>query len=216
MFNDDCKGFCELLTPDNAGLLLIDYQPQMVFGVESMNREVLLNNLSGICKTAKLFDLPTVLTTVTAQSFSGEILPEITNIFPDHKVYDRTTLNTWEDEPTREAIKNLKRKKIIVGALWTEVCLTFPVLSMLKEGYEVYFLEDTSAGQSKQIHKAGVHRMMQAGAIPVTWVQVLCELQRDWNRLTTYNGVMEILQKHAGAFGTGIFYAKSFCKNSKA
>lgn len=215
MFNDDCKGFCELLTPDNAGLLLIDYQPQMVFGVESMNREVLLNNLSGICKTAKLFDLPTVLTTVTAQSFSGEILPEITNIFPDHKVYDRTTLNTWEDEPTREAIKNLKRKKIIVGALWTEVCLTFPVLSMLKEGYEVYFLEDTSAGQSKQIHKAGVHRMMQAGAIPVTWVQVLCELQRDWNRLTTYNGVMEILQKHAGAFGTGIFYAKSFCKNSK-
>lgn len=211
MFHDDCKGLYELLTPDNAGLLLIDYQPQMVFGVESMNREVLLNNLSGICKTAKLFNLPTVLTTVRAESFSGKMVPEITEIFPNEKIYDRSTLNTWEDEPTREAIKSLKRKKIIVGALWTEVCLTFPVLSMLKEGYEVYFLEDTSAGQSKQIHKAGVRRMIQAGATPVTWVQVLCELQRDWNREATYDGVMKILEEHSGAFGSGIFYAKTFC-----
>ncbi len=212
MFHDECKGIYELLTPENAGLVLIDYQPQMVFGVESMNREVLLNNLSGICKTAKLYNIPTVLTTVRAESFSGEILPQITEVFPNLEVYDRTTLNTWEDENTRNAIKNLKRKKIIIGALWTEVCLTFPVLSLLKEGYEVYFLEDTSAGQSKQIHKAGVRRMMQAGAIPVTWFQVLCELQRDWAREETYNGAMEIIEEHAGAFGSGVFYAKTFCK----
>lgn len=212
MFNDNCKGYYELLTPENSGLLLIDYQPQMVFGVESMNREVLQNNLSAICKTAKLFNIPTVLTTVRADSFSGKMLPQITDVFPNHSIYDRSTLNTWEDEPTRNAIKDMKRKKIIVGALWTEVCLAFPVLSMLKEGYEVYFLEDTSAGQSKQIHKAGAKRMMQAGATPVTWLQVLCELQRDWAREETYDGVMEILKEHAGAFGSGIFYAETFCK----
>lgn len=212
MFHDECKGYYELLTPDNAGLVLIDYQPQMVFGIESTNRQILRNNLSGICKTAKLFNLPTVITTVRADSFSGKTLPEITEVFPNEKIYDRTTLNTWEDEPTRNAIKDLKRKKIIIGALWTEVCLTLPVLSMLKEGYEIYFLEDTSAGQSKEIHKAGCARMMQAGATPVTWVQVLCELQRDWNREETYDGTLNILKSHSGAFGTGIFYAETFCK----
>ena len=208
----DRKWIYELLSPENAGLVLIDYEPQMVFGVESMNRAVLLNNLSGICKTAKLFDIPTVLTTVRADSFSGKMVPEVTEVFPNLPIYDRTTLNTWEDAPTREAIKKLGRKKLIVGALWTEVCLTFPVLSMLKEGYEVYFLEDTSAGQSKQIHKAGVRRMMQAGAVPVTWMQVLCELQRDWTREVTYDGAMEIIKKHSGAFGSGVFYAETFCK----
>lgn len=207
--NKDCY---ELLSPDNCALVLIDYQPQMVFGVGSTKRELLLNNLSGICKTAKLFNIPTVLTTVESKSFSGEILPEIKDVFPTHQIYDRTTLNTWEDEPARDAIKKTGKKKLIVGALWTEICLTFPVLSMLKDGYEVYILEDTSAGQTKQIHKAGIKRMTQAGAIPVTWVQVLCELQRDWAREATYDGAMEIIQKHAGAYGVGVFYAKTFCK----
>lgn len=208
----DRKWIYELLSPENAGLVLIDYEPQMVFGVESMNRAVLLNNLSGICKTAKLFDIPTVLTTVRADSFSGKMVPKLRKFSQIFLFMTELLLIRGKMQPTREAIKKLGRKKLIVGALWTEVCLTFPVLSMLKEGYEVYFLEDTSAGQSKQIHKAGVRRMMQAGAVPVTWMQVLCELQRDWAREVTYDGAMEIIKKHSGAFGSGVFYAETFCK----
>lgn len=206
------NGVYELLDPENSALVLIDYQPQMIFGIESTCRVNLLNNIQGICKTAKLFNIPTVLTTVRAETFSGEMIPQITDEFPQLPVYDRSTLNTWEDAPTREAIKNLGRKKLIVGALWTEVCLTFPVLSMLNEDYEVYILEDVSAGQSKEIHKAGICRMVQAGAIPVTWFQVMCELQRDWARTETYNGVMDIISQHGGAFGSGVFYAETFCK----
>lgn len=204
--------YYELLSPNNSALVLIDYQPQMIFGIESSSRTILLNNVSGICKTAKLFNIPTVLTTVRAESFSGKIISEITDVMSDLPVYDRSTLNTWEDETTREAIKKLNRKKIIIGALWTEVCLTFPVLSMLKEGYEIYFLEDVSAGQSKQIHKAGVQRMIQAGATPVSWFQVLCELQRDWAKEETYDGAMGIIKQHCGAFGSGVFYAETYCK----
>ena len=213
MSQENCKQrYYELLSPENSALVLIDYQPQMIFGIESSSREVLLNNVAGMCKTAKLFKIPTVLTTVRAETFSGKIIPEITNVMPNLPVYDRSTLNTWEDDTVRDAIKKLNRKKIIIGTLWTEVCLTFPVLSMLKEGYEIYFLEDTSAGQTKQIHNAGIKRMLQAGAAPVTWFQVLCEFQRDWARKETYDGVMDIIKQHGGAFGSGVFYAETFCK----
>ena len=210
MLNDEKKGIYELLTPDNCALVLIDYQPQMIFGVGSMQRELLINNIQGICKTARLFNIPTILTTVAAKTFSGEMIEEITKIFPEIPPLDRTTLNTYEDEKVRDEIKKTGKKKLIIGALWTEVCLAFPVLSFLKDGYEVYFLSDTSAGQSKEIHKAGMARMMQAGARPVTWLQVLCELQRDWAREETYDGAMQILKKHAGAYGVGVSYVKNF------
>lgn len=210
MLNDEKKGIYELLTPDNCALVLIDYQPQMIFGVGSMQRELLINNIQGICKTARLFNIPTILTTVAAKTFSGEMIEEITKIFPEIPLLDRTTLNTYEDEKVRDEIKKTGKKKLIIGALWTEVCLAFPVLSFLKDGYEVYFLSDTSAGQSKEIHKAGMARMMQAGARPVTWLQVLCELQRDWAREETYDGAMQILKKHAGAYGVGVSYVKNF------
>lgn len=213
MFNNENQGICDLLTPDNCALILIDYEPQMIFGVGSMCRELLLNNIQGICKTAKLYNVPTILTTVEAKSFSGEMIKEITDVFPDIKPIDRSTLNSYEDERVRDEVKKTGKKKLIMGALWTEVCLAFPVLSFIKDGYEVYFLSDTSAGQSKEIHKAGIARMMQAGARPVTWVQVLCELQRDWARKETYDGAMKILEQHAGAYGVGIEYAKNFCEN---
>lgn len=212
MLNDSRKGIYDLLTPDNSALILIDYQPQMIFGVGSMQRELLLNNVEGICQTAKLFNVSTILTTVNADTFSGKMIKQITDIFPDLPVFDRTTMNTYEDETVREEIKKLGKKKLILGALWTEVCLAFPVLSLLKEDYEVYFLCDASAGESKEVHKAAVMRMLQAGARPVTWMQVLCEYQRDWARSETYDDVMKIMKKHAGAFGVGICYAKHFCE----
>lgn len=207
------QGICELLTPDNCALLLIDYEPQMIFGVGSSPIESLLNSIQGICKTAKLYNIPTILTTVEAESFSGKMIKEICDVFPQMNPIDRSTLNSYEDERVREEVKKTGKKKLIIGALWTEICLAFPVLSFLKDDYEVYFLCDCSAGQSKVTHKSAIARMMQAGARPVTWVQVLCELQRDWARKETYDAAMEILQQHAGAYGVGISYAKSFCEN---
>ena len=204
------EGIYDLLSPDNSTLILIDHEPQMVFGVGSMDRQLLLNNIEALAKSAKIFNVPTVLTTVAAKSFSGEILDEIKNVFPDITPIDRTTMNAWEDENFVKEVKATGRKKLIIAALWTEVCLAFPVLSALKEGYEVYIVVDASAGVSKQIHKIAVKRMMQAGARPVTWMQVLLEFQRDWARLDSYDKTVEIIKTHGGAYGTGIRYVKEF------
>ena len=204
------EGIYDLLSPNNAALILIDHEPQMVFGVGSMDRQLLLNNVEALAKSAKIFDVPTVLTTVAAKSFSGEILDEIKNVFPDITPIDRTTMNAWEDENFVRAVKATGRKKLIIAALWTEVCLAFPVLSALKEGYEVYIVVDASAGVSKQIHKTAEKRMIQAGARPVTWMQVLLEFQRDWAKLNSYNKTLEIIEAHGGAYGTGIRYVKGF------
>lgn len=206
------ENILELLSPDNSAIVLIDYEPQMVFGVGSMDRQLLLNNVEALTKSAKVFNVPTVLTTVAAKSFSGEILNEIKNVFPDVQPIDRTSMNSWEDQNFVNAVKATGRRKLIIGALWTEVCLAFPVLSALKDGYEVYIVVDTSAGVSEQIHETAVQRMIQAGARPVTWMQVLLEFQRDWARMDTYNQVMEILEKHGGAYGAGIRYVKTFGK----
>lgn len=205
------EGIYELLSPDNSALLLIDYQPQMIFGVGSMDRQLLLNNIEALAKSAKIFNVPTILTTITAKSFAGEKLDEIKNVFPDITPIDTTSMNKWEDEKFVRAVKSIGRKKLIIAGLWTEVCLAFPVISALKEGYEVYIVTDASASVSKQIHKTAIKRMMQAGARPVTWMQVLLEFQRDWAKLDSYDKTIEIVEAHGGAYGTGIRYVKSFC-----
>lgn len=209
------EGIHDLLSPDNSVLILIDHEPQMIFGVGSMDRQLLLNNVEALAKTAKLFSVPTILTTVEAEAFSGEILLQIKDVFPDIKPIDRTTMNSWDDTNVYEAVKATGRRKLIMAALWTEVCLAFPVLSALKENYEVYIVVDASAGTSKQIHKTAIKRMMQAGARPVTWMQVLLEFQRDWAKEDTYNGTLEIVNEHGGAYGVGIKYAKEFGINRK-
>ncbi len=203
------KSAVELLTPDNCAFALIDHQPQMFFGVESANRQTIVNNVVGLAKTAKVFKVPTVLTTVAAKSFSGPLIPQLQSVFPDQKPIDRTTMNSWEDKNFLAAIKQTKRKKLVMAALWTEVCLAFPAISAIEAGYDVYAVVDASGATTLEVHHAAIQRMVHVGVIPVTWIQVLCELQRDWARQETYAPVMELVKEHGSAYGLGIFYAES-------
>lgn len=197
-----------LLAPQNSVLLLIDHQPQMAFATRSIDIVELRNNVTGLAKAAKVFKVPTVLTTVAEKSFSGPIFPELQKVFPDVKPIDRTTMNTWEDRRAVDVIKKTGKKKLVIAALWTEVCLVGPVLSALDDGYEVYFVTDASGGVSTDAHNMAVQRMIQAGATPVTWLQVMLEWQRDWARQETYDAVTGIAKEHGGGYGLGIIYAK--------
>ncbi len=200
-------GNLTLLTPQNSTLLLIDFQPQMIFGVQSHDRQAVRNNVEALAKSAKAFNVPTILTTVAADSFSGSMIPQITNVFPDHAIYDRTSMNTWDDKRVVGEIEQAGRPKLIIAALWTEVCLTMPALEAIHAGYDVYIVTDASGGTSKEAHDMAVDRMMQAGAIPVTWQQVMLEWQRDWASQSTYAAVTGIAREHSGAYGAGIDYA---------
>ena len=206
----------QLLTPQNSMVILIDHEPQFVFSLASMDRGVLANNVAGLAKTAKLFGVPTLLTSGGAQEFAGPIIPEITSVFPKADIIDRTQINAWEDQRIVDAVKATGRKKLIVAGLWTEVCVALPVLSAIAEGYEVYVVTDASGGYTKESHDYGITRMVEAGAIPVTWLQVLFEYQRDWARQGTYAGVTQILQQHAGALGAGVFYANTMVHRNAA
>ncbi|MCS3471945.1 hydrolase [Pseudomonas sp. Pseusp122] len=197
----------ELLNPTNSALILIDHQPQMSFGVQSIDRQTLKNNTVALAKSAKIFNVPTILTSVETESFSGYIWPELLSVFPDHQPIERTSMNSWEDKKLVEAVKATGRKKLIMAALWTEVCLNFPALEALAEGYEVYIVTDASGGTTQEAHDMSVQRMIQAGAVPVTWQQVLLEFQRDWAHKETYNDVMALVREHSGAYGMGVDYA---------
>ncbi|MEU2618156.1 hydrolase [Streptomyces sp. NPDC007157] len=199
----------DLLTPDNSVMLFVDHQPQMFFGTGSGDRTSIINATVGLAKSAKAFNVPTVLTTVAAESFSGPILPQLAGVFPGQELIDRTTMNAWEDSRVVEAIKATGRRKLIISGLWTEVCIVLPVLSALGQGYEVYVVADASGGITPEAHEHAVQRMVSAGAVPVTWVQVLLELQRDWARTETYLPVMDIVKEHGGAYGLGVVYAQS-------
>jgi nicotinamidase-related amidase len=198
----------DLITPDNSTLILIDHQPQMAFGVQSIDRQTLINNTVGLAKTAKVFNVPTVLTTVAAKGFSGDIFPEIQAVFPDLAPVDRTSMNSWDDKGFRAAVDKAGRNKLVIAALWTEVCLAMPTIDAIKEGYEVYIVTDASGGTSVEAHERAIQRLIQAGAAPMTWLQVLLEWQRDWARQDTYEPVLAIAKEHAGAYGIGIRYAK--------
>ncbi len=197
-----------LLTPDNCLLLLIDHQPQMAFATHSIDGQTLVNNVTGLAKSAKVFGVPTVLTTVAAESFSGPIFPPVQAVFPDLKPIDRTTMNAWEDKNVVAAVKKIGRRKLVIAALWTEVCLATAAISALDDDFDVYIVTDASGGVTIESHEMAIQRMIQAGAIPMTWLQVLLEWQRDWARMDTYDAVMEVARDHGGAYGLGIGYAK--------
>ena len=196
-----------LLTPDNHSLILVDHQPQMAFAVASHDISQLRNNVTGLAKSAKVFNVPTILTTVAEKSFAGPLFSEIQAVFPNQKPIDRTTMNSWEDDRITDKVKSFKKDKVVIAALWTEVCGVGAVLSALEDGYEVFFVTDASGGVSKEAHDMAVLRMIQAGAIPVTWMQYLLELQRDWARTDTYVDVTGIAKEHGGGYGLGIIYA---------
>ena len=200
------EGQC-LLTPGESVVALIDYQPQMFFGVGSHDRYAVLNNAVTLAKAAKLFNVPVVLSTVAAKSFSGELQPEIQALFPDQDPIDRTTMNAWEDRNFKSAVTGFERKKIIIAGLWTEVCVCFPTLDAVAEGYDVHVPTDACADISVEAHERAVQRAIQAGAVPMTTLQVMFEWQRDWARSETYDGCMEILKAHS-AYGIGVRYGK--------
>ncbi|AOK16364.1 hydrolase [Burkholderia cepacia] len=198
----------EVLTPLNSQLIFIDQQPQMAFGVQSIDRQTLKNNVVGLAKAAKAFDIPTIITTVETESFSGFTYPELLDVFPNQKTLERTSMNSWDDQKVRDALAANGRKKVIVSGLWTEVCnTTFALCAMLEGDYEIYMVADASGGTSKDAHDYAMQRMIQAGVVPVTWQQVALEWQRDWARRDTYDAVMAIAKEHSGAYGMGVDYA---------
>jgi nicotinamidase-related amidase len=195
-----------LLNPSNCMFLLVDYQPQMLFAVHSIDGQSLINNATGLAKTAKLFKIPTVLTTIAAKTFSGNTFPEVAHVLAT-KPLDRSSINCLQDKTVSSAVKKTGRKKIVIAGLWTTLCVGMPVIQALEEGYEVYFVVDACGDVSTVAHDMAVQRMIQAGAVPVTWLQVLLELQRDWAHKETYDAVLKICTEHAGAYGSGIRYA---------
>jgi len=198
----------EVLTPQNSQIIFIDHQPQMAFGVQSIDRQVLKNNTVGLAKAAKVFEIPTTITSVESESFSGYTYPELLDVFPNMKVLERTSMNSWDDRKVRDALKANGRNKIVVSGLWTEVCNNgFALSAMHDTGYEIYMVADASGGTSKEAHDFAMQRMIQVGVVPVTWQQVMLEWQRDWARRDTYDAVMAIVREHSGGYGMGVDYA---------
>ena len=206
----------EILSPDNSVLLLIDYQPQMIFGVASIDSQVLKNNLIALAKSAKLFNIPTVITSVETESFSGFVFPELLDVFPNQDILERSSMNSWDSAAVRKAIAATNRKKLILAGLWTEVCINLCALSALQDGYEIYVVEDASGGTSPIAERAAMERMMQVGVVPLTWQQLLLEWQRDWKRKETYEGVMAIVKEHSGVYGIGVDYASTMVYKLKS
>lgn len=214
--NDPANASKELLNPKNHVLVMIDHESQMAFAVESQPIEELRNNTGLVAATSRLYDIPTVITTVAEKSFSGPVFPEIREHFPDSKEYiDRTTMNSWEDKRVVEAVgnkaKNItgEKKKLVLAGLWTEVCTSTCALSALEDGYDVYVITDASGGISQEAHDMAVARMIQAGVKPLTSLQYLLEVHRDWARSDNYMDVIKIAKKYGGAYGLGIDYIKA-------
>jgi nicotinamidase-related amidase len=183
-----------MLTPENAALVIIDFQPVQVTSIASMDRRALVANVVAVARTAKLYGLPIVLSTVNVETGRNQpTIHQLTEVLGDIQAIDRTAINAWEDDDLVAAVRATGRKKLIMVALWTEVCLVFPALDALKAGFEVYPVIDAVAGTSQEAHRAGLQRIVQAGAQPVGWVQLACELQRDWNRETTVPGFADIV-----------------------
>lgn len=205
-----------LLTPENCVVTLIDYQPQMLFGVTSIERQLLISNVVGFAKAARVFQVPVVLTTVETRSFSGEIWPQLQAIFPNVQPVERSSMNSWDDAKFVAAVKAAGKKKIVVGGLWTEVCVAFPAIQELHDGFEVFVVEDLCGDVNLRTHDAAMRRMEQAGAKPVTWMQVMLEWQRDWALTGTYDDVTRILREHGGAYGMGVEYVRTMLHGEKA
>ncbi|SEU27033.1 MULTISPECIES: hydrolase [Stigmatella] len=194
-------GLDALLTPDNCVLLLIDHQPFQFAGLRSHDTQTIINNVVGLAKAAKLFGVPTLLTTVLEER-GGYLLKPLQDVFPEQKPLNRTFINTWQDSRAVDWVKKSGKKKIVMAALWTEICLAMPAIQALGEGYEVYIVTDASGGVSLEAHEMAIQRMVQAGAVPITWTVLASELQRDWARTATVPGISQLLVEHMGVVGT--------------
>jgi nicotinamidase-related amidase len=184
-----------LVTPQNSALLVIDYQPKQLNAVRSMDHDLLMKNIVSTVKLAKLYEVPIVHSTVNVAHGQGPTLPALAEQLADDPPIDRTSMNSWEDVEFLSAVRATGRRKLILCALWTEICMAFPALDAIREGYEVYPVVDAIGGTSPDAHRAGIDRAVQAGAKPTGWVQFAGELQRDWGRTETAPGFVEIVMK---------------------
>lgn len=196
-------GLEALLTPENCALILIDHQPFQFAGLRSHDSQTIVNNVVGLAKVAKVFNVPTLLTTVMEER-GGYLIKQLQDVFPDQKPINRTFINTWQDERVIDWVKKTGKKKIILAALWSEICLAFPAIQAVGEGYEVYAVTDASGGVSVEAHEVAIQRMIQAGVIPITWGVLSAELQRDWARQETVGALAEVMIEHMGNVGTSL------------
>jgi nicotinamidase-related amidase len=199
----------ELLNANDHTLIMIDHQSQMSFATKSIDINVLRNNAALVAKAAREFKVPTILTTVAAKSFSGPIFDEIQSVFPEQQPIDRTSMNTWEDQRIADRVNEIGRGRIVLAGLWTSVCIVGPALSALDQGFEVYVIADASGDVSDEAHERAMQRMIQAGAKPITSLQYLLELQRDWARTETYEETVKTSIANGGSYGLGLIYAKT-------
>jgi nicotinamidase-related amidase len=198
-----------LLSPTDHTLVLIDFQSQMAFATKSIDATLLRNNAALVANAAAGFGVSTILTTVAEKSFSGPMFSEITDAFPNTALFDRTSMNTWEDAAVIDEVNRIGKERIVFAGLWTSVCIVGPVASAIDQGFDVYFIADASGDISVEAHERAVQRMIQLGAKPMTSVQYLLELQRDWARTDSYDMTTGIARKWGGAYGLGITYAKT-------
>src|ERR1700681_1723037 len=204
-----------LLSPSDHTLVMIDFQSQMAFATKSIDPVVLRNNAALVANAAKVFNVSTVLTTVAEKTFSGPMFDEIKTAFPNAKVLDRTSMNTWEDKNVIAEINRIGKRRIVLAGLWTSVCIVGPALSALDQGFEVYVIADACGDVSDEAHERAMERVIQAGARPMTSLQYLLELQRDWARSETYAETTGIARVHGGAYGLGVIYAKTMFGSSE-
>jgi nicotinamidase-related amidase len=197
-----------LLTPDNSALILIDHQAGLHFGVQSSDRQTLLNNSVALLETALAFSLPLVVSTSASKVYSGPLLPDLHALIPDQPILERRNMNIWEDEAVKAAVLATGRKKLIFSGMLTEACISFAVLSAQQEGFECYVVADACGGLTATGHELALRRMDACGAELTSWVQVVLELQRDWTRKETYDGARAVIEKNGGGYGVGLRYAR--------
>lgn len=197
------------LTPDNSVVLLVDYQPQYVFSTRSLPIDAIVNNAQALAKAARVFKVPTIVTTIVAKGFAGPLLGDIQAVNPDQPPIDRTVINAWADARVRDAVRATGRKKLIIAGLWTDNCVMLPALAALKDGYEVYVVADASGDYDELSHQQAMARLVQAGAVPITWLPVMLEWQSDWANGATAGPVNQIMREHAKAIAAGAQYLKA-------
>lgn len=201
-----------LLEPQDCALLLIDQQAGLAFGVGSIDRQGLLNNVVALAKTAAAFRIPVIASTSATKVYSGPVMPAVRSVIPDVEVFERRSMNLWEDDAARAAVEASGRRRLLVSGLLTEACVTQPVLSALAAGYEVFVVGDACGGLTPASHDLALRRLEAAGAAMTSWIQVLLELQRDWTRKATYDAARAIVEDHGGGYGIGLAYARDMIR----
>jgi len=197
-----------LLKPKDCVMLLVDFQAGLGFSVESISRQVVLGNAVALARTAVAFKVPVVASTSASRVYSGPLLPALQEALPSTKAIERRSMNVWEDDAARSAVVGVQRKRLIVAGFLTEACVSFPVLSALKDGFEVFIVADACGGLTPASHELALRRLEQAGARLTSWIQVLLEFQRDWTRHETYEAARAIVVANGGGYGMGLAYAR--------